>query len=137
MKSIYEETAENFAKKWGVELRILRSERKRNELWNDDEDRYCFRCRIKRGEKSYCFDFWQSIAEGSNEPTMYDILACFVKSEVGSFEDFCAEYGYEFKYAEDYSRVRKIWRACKREWENVWNLFGDDEECWNELCEIN
>lgn len=135
MKSIYEETADNFAKKWGVELKVLGSEIKRNELWKDKEERYCFRCRLKRGEETYRFTFWQSIANGSKEPTMYDILACLVKSEVGEFKDFCAEFGYDAE--EDFMRARKVWNACKLEWEGVRRLFGGDEECWKEFCEIN
>lgn len=136
MKSTYEIQAENFARKWDVELIVYGDGQfKRNELWDDEKERCCFRCKIKRGEESYRFDFWQSIAEGANKPTIYDLLACLMKSDVGTYEEFCEEFGYD-SY-EDADKAVNIWRACKREWENVWKLFGGDEECWKEFCEIN
>ncbi len=64
-------------------------------------------------------------------PTSYDVLACLQKSPVYDFADFCSEFGYE----EDSRKAYKIYKAVKREWENVNILFTDEEI--EQLQEIN
>ena len=56
-------------------------------------------------------------------PTSYDILACLTKNEVGSFDDFCANYGY----SNDSKTAEKIYNAVVEEYENVCRIWSDDE----------
>jgi len=56
-------------------------------------------------------------------PNAYDVLACLTKYEVGAFEDFCNEYGYDT----DSRKAEKTYLAVKDEWLNVSRLFNDSE----------
>lgn len=134
MKSIYREQAESFAKKWNVSLKVFGGEFKVNRLWGETNKRRCYCCVLKRGEKSYKFNFWASFAEPLKEPDLYDVLACLMKREPGSYEDFCHEFGYDPD--EDALWAKPTWRACTNEYEHVRELFGDSDKCWDEFCEI-
>lgn len=134
MKSIYTKQAESFAKKWNVSLEISGDEFKVNKNWGETIERHCYHCILKRGKKSYEFDFWASFAKPYKEPDLYDVLACMTKQEPGSYEDFCSEFGYD-SY-EDASMAVPTWEACTNGYQHVRELFGDTEECWDEFCEI-
>ena len=123
----YEKQALDFAKKYGVKLQILGSEYK--SMWNERQNRYVFKCRLSRNRKSYTFEFGQSIANSSNEPNIYDILACLVKSDPETFEYFCAEFGYDI----DSRKAEETYKAVCKEYKAVERLFGDIME---ELQEI-
>jgi hypothetical protein len=56
-------------------------------------------------------------------PNAYDILACLTKSDPGTFEDFCSEFGYDT----DSKRAEKTYNAVLNEWKNVQSLFTDKE----------
>ena len=129
MKAIndYEKQALYFAKKYGVKLQILGSEYKT--MWSEEQKRWVFKCKLSRNSKSYNFEFGQSIANGSKEPTMYDILSCLTKYDPETFENFCAEFGYDI-YSRD---SKKTYRAVCKEYEAVERLFGD---IMDELQEI-
>lgn len=57
------------------------------------------------------------------EPSAYDILACMQKYDVGSFKDFCADFGYN----EDSIKAEKIYKAVIDEYNNLKMLFSDAE----------
>lgn len=116
----YDKLADDWAAKVGAKLTILGKEF-RKYFESDLQARYVFKCRLERNGKRYTFTFGQSLAEGSKEPTMYDVLAAMTKSEVGTFQDFCAE----FCYCEDSRRAEKMYKACCREWDAMQRLFGD------------
>lgn len=101
-----------------------------------------FKCKITRntgedeyGEsivEEYEFEFRQSIAEGSTEPDMYDILACLTKYDPCTYKDFCAEFGYAG--GED---SLAVYNGVKEEWSAVLRLFGPENgKCMEELREI-
>ena len=123
----YEIQALNFAKKYGVKLQILGSEYKTK--WGEQQIRWVFKCKLLRNYKSYTFDFGQSIADGSKEPAMYDILTCLTKYDPETFDNFCAEFGYDI----DSRNSKKIYKAVCKEFAAVERLFGDVIE---ELQEI-
>ena len=123
----YEKQASNFAKKYGVKLQILGSEHK--SVWGEQQKRWVFKCKLSRNHKSYTFEFGQAIADGSNEPTMYDILSCLTKYDPETFENFCAEFGYDIN-----KRIsKKTYKAVCKEFAAVKRLFGD---IMDELQEI-
>lgn len=64
-------------------------------------------------------------------PTNYNILSCLQKYEVGTFEDFCGEFGY----SEDSITVEKIYKTVCEEYNNVCKIWSDSEI--EELQEIN
>lgn len=57
------------------------------------------------------------------EPTAYDILACLQKYEVGTFEDFCSNFGYDT----DSRKAEKIYKAVLNEYAQLCTLYTDAE----------
>ena len=62
---------------------------------DDTKPRYRFPVTFKRGKKRFTITFGQSYHSGDKVPTAYDVLAALTKSDPGTFEDFCAEFGYK------------------------------------------
>jgi len=89
----------------------------------DKQDRCIFTMKLQRGKKSYTFKFGQSIAAGEEEPTMYDVLTCLQKYDVGSFEEFCANFGY----STDSITAHKTYKAVCKEYAAMKRLFTNDE----------
>ena len=56
-------------------------------------------------------------------PSVYDVLACLQSYEVGSFKDFCDEFGYN----EDSIKAEKIYYAVLNEYNNLKLLYSDEE----------
>ena len=96
---------------------------------DDTVYRFVFKVKLSRNGKNYTFDFGQSELEGDKKPTLYDVLACLQKLEVGSFKNFCGEFGYD----EDSRTAERIYKAVCKEFANVERLFSDIIE---ELQEI-
>lgn len=94
---------------------------------DDDECRDIFNCVLKNSSHRFRFTFGQSINDsdgrGSNPPTAYSVLASMQKYDCGTFSDFCNEFGYDT----DSRKAYKIYKAVKREWENVRRLFTEEE----------
>ena len=128
----YNKQANDFAKKHNIEL-IVKHKTFGKHFASDTQKRHIFRCTLKRNGKQFSFDFGQSIASGNKNPSMYDILACLTKYDVGSFEDFCSSFGYQHYTAKEKNANLKIYNAVCREFENVDKLFNDIIE---ELAEI-
>lgn len=131
----YEEQAMEFANKYGVKLKVLGSEYKVMESFDDDQARFVFKCRLSRGRRRYTFEFGQSLAAKDKKPTMYEVLACMAKWEAGSMEEFCREYGYDTLPMWKYPMVKKIYLAVRREYQAMRRLFPE-QEAMEELCEI-
>lgn len=53
----------------------------------------------------------------------YDLLACLVKSNPGSFSSFCGDFGYD----EDSHKAESIYQAVLKEWQKVRGFFTDVE----------
>ena len=137
---------------------------------NDKETRDIYSITLKRGSRSYTFNFGQSLNNsgfyytkgrqkidldrkfldmpkqinwhirnkvdssfmnnGKSDvvhypvtPTAYDVLACLQKYDIGTFEDFCSEFGYDT----DSRSALKTYEACKEEFTNLQTLFTDSE----------
>ena len=99
---------------------------------DDRERRNIYKITIKRkGVGQYTFKFGSSLNDTQDdiEPCNYDILTCLTKYDVGSFEDFCSEYGYD----DDSRKAYKTYKAVVKEWENVNRLFSDVMEQLREI----
>jgi len=113
---------------------------------DDKQERDVYEIILSReGKEIFAFRFGQSIANSGEPykrnpqgktvrkritPTPYDVLACLIKHDVETFEDFCAEYGYNT----DSRKAEKIYFNVQREYKNVQRVFGD---VLDELREIN
>ena len=89
---------------------------------NDKKQYSIFKCVLKKDKKQYSFTFGQSIVK-IEAPNMYDILACLTKYDVGTFDDFCGEFGYN----NDSRNAEKIYKAVVKEYKAVNRLFTDAE----------
>jgi len=128
--SEYQSRAVNFLKKTGVQFSCSYLE---HDFYFED-DKQCrdiYQIRLQRGKKSFSFKFGQSIANNGIEPTPYDVLACLTKYEVGTFENFCSEFGYD----EDSRKAFKTYKAVLKEYAGVQRIWDDNEI--EELQEIN
>lgn len=65
--------------------------------------------------------------ENFSAPSAYDVLAALTKNDPGTFENFCAEYGYGDQKLSDYPKVKRIYEAVVNDWQNVQALFNDEE----------
>lgn len=116
----YLQQATEFAAKHNVKMKI-NSVNYGKHFADDKESRYIFNITLSRKGKRYTFNFGQSLASGSEEPTMYDILTCLEKYESIDFEDFCSNYGYDT----DSIKSLKTYKAVDREYKAVNRLFND------------
>lgn len=121
-QGLYNKGAYLIANAIGLSMKILSSEYKKH-FADDEQQRYVFKVRLSKGGKQYTFEFGQSIAEGNNEPTMYDVLACLQKYDPETFEDFCSNYGYD----NDSRTAEKTYKAVCKEFKNMQRLFTSEE----------
>ena len=121
MTNDYDMNAIAFAKKHGIKLSFIGYPQYKKHFDTDKDFRYVFKCQLSRGGKQYTFNFGQSIHNGAEEPTMYDILTCLQKYDVGSFEEFCSEFGYDT----DSRTAERTYKAVCKEYEAMDRLFSD------------
>ncbi len=69
-----------------------------------------------------CGKYWEENKE-FEIPTAYDVLVSLTSYEVGSFEDFCGEFGYDT----DSRKAEKTYKAVLEEWKNIKILYSDKE----------
>ena len=119
--SQYNDAVNLVAKEFNIKLKVV-SSRWGKHFLGDKDNRCIFKLQLLRGRKSYTFEFGQSIAQGNNEPTLYDVLACLQKYDVESFEDFCSMFGYE-----PITPTKPIYKAVVKEFQAMQILFSDDE----------
>lgn len=70
------------------------------------------------------------------QPREYDLLAGLQKLEVGSFDNFCADFGYNDRPLADYPKVMGIYQAVCEEYAAVLRLWPEPE-VRAELEELN
>lgn len=116
----------------------------------DKEKRDIYRITLTRGKRKYSFNFGQSINASDkyivynnpqyrsqtriagqdcelnknfDSPSAYDVLACLQKYEVGTFKNFCDDFGYD----EDSRRAEKTYKAVCEEYKSLCTLYTDKE----------
>lgn len=134
--SEYLKQAEDFCKKHGVAYTI-----KRDDSFQPITEGYGYKVTLKRyvngKPKMWTIKFSDSAFNRQNglTPNIYDVLSCIEKQDVGYFEDFCSEFGYDMY--DDFGRInkanKKIYNAVVKEYYNCRRMFDD---CMDELCEI-
>lgn len=95
---------------------------------------------------SFTLNFWNSYSDGfalwakhnyyrpigrgpipaksfSVKPSAYDVLACIQKSDVGTFKDFCSDFGY----SDDSISALDTYLATQEEFEKVRRFFTSEE----------
>lgn len=89
----------------------------------DKDTRDIYRITLKNKLHTYRFNFGQSIANTGICPNPYDVLSCLQKYEVGTFENFCNDFGYDT----DSRAAYKTYKAVMKEWKNVELLFTPEQ----------
>jgi len=130
--SKYTKQAEKFCKKYNVKVSIKFL---RLGLYFQDDKilRNIYRITIESPMNKFSCKFGDSInnTEKGLTPSVYDVLACLTKYDVGDLVDFCSEFGYDI----DSKKVEKTYKLVIKEWLNVDKTFTD--EALKELQEIN
>ncbi len=121
--SQYNEAVNLVAEKFNIKLKVVSSFYGSMKWDKDGQKREVFKLQLRRREKTYTFEFGQSVAEGNNEPTLYDVLTCLQKYDVGTFEDFCDDFGYD----NDSRTAEKTYNAVVKEFQAMERLFNSDE----------
>ena len=109
---------------------------------DDKEARDIYRITLKRNGEEWAFRFGNSIANtltntdrramasaqtlgisfySKKIPTPYDVLAGLTKYDVGSFSNFCADFGYDT----DSRKAEKTYLAVLDEYKHVMSMFHD------------
>lgn len=135
----HNEETKNFLKRVGATVQITFVKIDRGPAhWNDRNFRNIYKVVIRRKGKQYTYTFYDSVFHTNRniKPSEYDVLSCLTKYDVGSFEEFCSEYGYEIynDYGRTNSTSKKIYNAVVKEFENVERIFGDVLEEFAETC---
>jgi hypothetical protein len=131
LKMDYEKQAKDFLQDFNAEMIIKPLGKQIAKHWNDGKLRNTFSVTIKRDGKKYNFKFYGNLI--GDPITEYDVLAAVQKYDVGTFEDFTSEFGYDYETTKEYNRIKKLYEAVQEEYANIENLFGD---CMDELSEI-
>lgn len=125
----YVKQAQDFLKSCGAEMKIAYLGKECNDNWSDGIMRNTYRATIKTPRGTMWVKFWDSEHNTKNGimPTEYDILACLQKYEVGSFEDFVSEFGYDIEFPVDRQRAKAIYKAVVKEYEKICRCFTEDQ----------
>lgn len=138
----YEKQATDFLTRCGVTFHVEYLGA-RSMQWDEPGTvRDVYRCTFARdtGKPLIVPEFGQSLNNSTKVkngrhvpvyPTAYDVLAAITKYDPGSFNDFCAEYGYDT----DSRKAHATWEAVHEEWSGVRSFFP--VEALEELREIN
>lgn len=85
-----------------------------------------YRCTLAYKRRRFSFDYWQGRGI-EHDPDIVSVLDCLLSDARGgeaSFEEFCAEFGYDT----DSRKAEKIWQACVKYSKAMKRLLGDDYE---------
>lgn len=125
----YEQQAENFLQENGIGFNVKFVGYGKH-FADDAEIRNIYELTLYRTDKgagagSFTVRFGQSLHATNREeaPTAYDLLASLTKSDPGSFDDFCADFGYDT----DSRRAYATWEAVCEEWRKVEAFFSGEE----------
>lgn len=134
----YVKQAKDFLESANAEMKIEFLGTEANSRWNETEPRNKYRFTITTPKGKMEGVFWDSIyntrKNPKESPTEYDILACLEKYDVGTMDDFMAEFGYEIKTAIDMSNFIFTYNAVQKEYRDLCRIFT--EEQMEELREI-
>ena len=122
----YVKQAKDFLKSCNATMKITQIGYEANKNWNENVCRNTYRVSIKTPLGTMRVKFWDSVynTERGIEPTEYDILACLEKYDVGTFEDFVDEFGYE---SDSLRCAKRIYKAVTREYNNICRCFTPEQ----------
>lgn len=94
---------------------------------------------LKNSKHTYKFDYHDSIKNTQDGKSLkydfYSVLAGLGYYIFDSFDEFCSEFGYEFKNESEYIKIKSIHLACLEQTKDLRKLFTASE--LDMLSEIN
>lgn len=86
-----------------------------------------WRCAFKMGRRSMTVYFSMGMGHKGKQPAADEVLGCLVSDARGvdycrSFEDWCADYGYDT----DSRKAERIFKACERSSKNLKRFFAGE-----------
>lgn len=103
--------------------------------YTDTKTRFSYKYKFQRGKKSFCITFYDSVYnyEHNEEASVLDVVYCLVSDNPYSdIYEFCEEYGYnkdaEYEDAREWNRIKNIYYAVKKQYEDYTRVFGDVQE---------
>lgn len=125
----YVKQAQDFLKSCNATMEISYTGMELNSNWRDKELRNTYFTTITTPRGTMKVKFWDSVynTERGIKPTEYDILACLEKYDVGTFEDFVNEFGYDISEPDDSRCVKRIYKAAIREYQDLCRCFTEDQ----------
>lgn len=120
-----------------MEIEFLHKEKK----WSEKPvNKYKITLKNKKGV--YSFNFWDSI---KNTETIkreipvilnfYNVLSCIKYEHFFDFDDFCQNFGYEFRSEKEYIKVKQIYLDVMDQNKTLQKMFNEVElEKLNEIC---
>lgn len=157
--SKYTEQAEKFLKDTGTTFKAEFLNHGKH-FEDDKEMRDIYKITLERNGRKWDFNFGQSIARSGDAfghrkkcsksncqtvnnlgvckvhdtrreaPNAYDVLACIEKSDVGTFEEFCSNFGYNT----DSKKAEKVYFAVQKESKECLKMFSDVIEQLQEIA---
>lgn len=107
--------------------------------WQRDNVVNKYRVTLKNSKHTYNYEFFDSIKNTQAGKLLkydfYSVLACLGFYTPDSFDDFCSEFGYEFKNESEYIKTKSIHLDCLDQSKNLRKLFTVSE--LDMLSEIN
>ena len=122
----YVKQAKDFLKSCNATMKITQIGYEATKNWNENVYRNTYRATIKTPLGTMWVKFWDSVynTEKGIGPTEYDILACLEKYDVGTFEDFVDEFGYE---SDKLRCAKRIYKAVTREYNDICRCFTPEQ----------
>jgi hypothetical protein len=128
--NFYEKQTEDFMQKHGVKMQSKLSGK--FSFFNEKiTPRDVYQITLKKEGKTWRFNFGMSLdSSGTGSfPSAYDVLASLTKYAPREFEEFCLDFGY----VQEDKLAKRMYKAVKKEWEEMEAFFG---EALEELREI-
>ena len=124
--SEYVKQAKDFLESCNATMKITYTGMELNSNWKDKELRNTYFATITTPRGTMKVKFWDSVynTERGIKPTEYDILACLEKYDVGTFEDFVNEFGYE---SYNLRCAKRIYKAVTHEYQDLCRCFTEEQ----------
>ena len=137
--SKYVKQARDFLESCNATMDIMYLGTEVNKDWDEKRERDTYMVNIRTPKGNMQVKFWDSInntIKNSDfrrinklriKPTAYDILSCLQKYDVGDFEDFIWEFGYEIKKRGDLKRLQDTYNAVVKEYNDICRCFTPEQ----------
>lgn len=94
---------------------------------DDKESRDVYQFTLTNARGMYSSRFGDSLINTRRmrkvKPSAYDVLACLTKYDPGTFENFCADYGYDT----DSRKAEKVYFAVQNEYAALRRIFTPEQ----------